>query len=82
MKNRGIQKRLEELMNLSIMAGEFNHCRECGEERSSVQFYQLPKKDKEAFQPLLKFKPFRGNKNQFLYCKKCNLYSIVSGCYL
>lgn len=77
-KNRGTRMKLEDFMNYFMIASALNHCRDCGRERTKVQFEQLPKNAMQAFQQLFKTEPFKDKKNQFLYCKKCNAYSILS----
>jgi hypothetical protein len=67
MKTNTLSNRtLRQMLNLHLL----NHCTDCGEQRHKVYFENLPEKmKKEVFE----FK----DESCFLYCDKCQEYSII-----
>lgn len=55
----------------------FNNCSTCGKERETVKFEDLPEDSKNGFNELQKQVPYKSGAT-FLYCRKCESYSILS----
>ena len=72
-KNQEVFKKVELQMYLEF----FNNCSSCGKEREIIKFENLPEASKKGFKELLKQESYKSGAT-FLYCKKCNAYSILS----
>ena len=76
-KNQEIFKKVEFQLYLEL----FNNCSSCGKGRETVKFEDLPEASKNGFEELLKQEPYKSGAT-FLYCRKCNEYSILSNFYI
>lgn len=70
------QKAFKRLTFLST-AILFNNCSTCGKERQPVGFEDLPEASKKGFIDLMNQEPYK-SRSKFLWCSKCNEYSILS----
>jgi len=64
-------------VELQLYLELFNNCSSCGKERETVNFEDLPEASKKGFKELIKQEPYKSGAT-FLYCRKCNEYSILS----
>ena len=71
-----LQKAFKRLAFLNT-AKLFNNCSICGKERETVTFGDLPEASKKGFKELMNQEPYKMGAT-FLYCRKCNEYSILS----
>lgn len=77
-ENKKPKTMLEDFINFSMITGASNNCRDCGGERKTIKFQQIPILMRPFFEEILKTEPYMNKKNDFVYCKKCDSISILS----
>ena len=82
LKNNQPLMSLIEVLNMMDQLNNFysNDCNDCGNERTVVEFEDLPEVPRKAFETLLKMPVYKTGAT-FLFCKHCDQYSILSSPY-
>ena len=80
LKNNQPSMSLMGVLNMVDQLNNFysNDCYDCGNERLVVKFEDLPEVPRKAFAGLLKMPVYKVGAT-FLYCNRCDQYSILSG---